>query len=147
MAKWMFLVACFLTSSLVDGQETARPAAEDPVLEKRVLGIASELRCLVCQNQTLADSSAPLALDLRNEVREQLKSGKSERDVVDFMVARYGDFVRYRPPLKASTLLLWGGPFLLLAFGSFLLLRRIRRKALLPELSAEERQQAARLLE
>src|ERR1043165_7034478 len=117
----MFLVACCLTSSLVSGQETARPAAEDPVLEKRVLGIASELRCLVCQNQTLADSNAPLALDLRNEVREQLKSGKSERDVVDFMVARYGDFVRYRQPLKASTLLLWGGPFLLLAFGLLLL--------------------------
>ena len=147
MVKRMFLVACFLTSSLVSGQETARPAAEDPVLEKRVLGIASELRCLVCQNQTLADSNAPLALDLRNEVREQLKSGKSERDVVDFMVARYGDFVRYRPPLKASTLLLWGGPFLLLAFGLLLLLRRIRRKALPPELSPEQRQQAARLLE
>jgi len=147
VVKRMFLVACFLTSSLVSGQETARPAAEDPVLEKRVLGIASELRCLVCQNQTLADSNAPLALDLRNEVREQLKSGKSERDVVDFMVARYGDFVRYRPPLKASTLLLWGGPFLLLAFGLLLLLRRIRRKALPPELSPEERHQAARLLE
>jgi cytochrome c-type biogenesis protein CcmH len=146
VVRWLFFFACLVTSGL-HGQETARPAADDPALEKRVLGIASELRCLVCQNQTLADSNAPLALDLRNEVREQLKSGKSERDVVDFMVARYGDFVRYRPPLKASTLLLWGGPFLLLAFGLFLLLRRIRGKALPPELSAEERQQAARLLE
>jgi len=147
MARWLLLLGCLLISSLVGGQETARPAADDPVLEKRVLDIAAELRCLVCQNQTLADSNAPLALDLRDEVRQQLKNGKSERDVVDFMVARYGDFVRYRPPLKASTVLLWTGPFLLLAFGLFLLLRRIRGKALPPELSDQERQQAARLLE
>jgi len=147
MARWLLLLGCLLISSLVGGQETARPAADDPVLEKRVLDIAAELRCLVCQNQTLADSNAPLALDLRDEVRQQLKNGKSERDVVDFMVARYGDFVRYRPPLKASTVLLWTGPFLLLAFGLFLLSRRIRGKALPPELSDQERQQAARLLE
>jgi cytochrome c-type biogenesis protein CcmH len=146
VARWLLLFACLLTSGLY-GQETARPAADDPALEKRVLGIASELRCLVCQNQTLADSNAPLALDLRNEVREQLKSGKSERDVVDFMVARYGDFVRYRPALKASTVLLWAGPFLLLALGLLLLFLRIGRKAPVPELSAEERQQATRLLE
>src|SRR4029077_14867665 len=104
-------------------------AQEDPALEKRVHDLSSELRCLVCQNQTLADSSAPLAVDLRNQVREQLKGGKSERDVIDFLVARYGDFVLYRPPLKASTVLLWAGPFLLLAFGLFLLVLRIRRKA------------------
>jgi cytochrome c-type biogenesis protein CcmH len=123
-------------------------AQEDPVLEKRVRDLSSELRCLVCQNQTLADSSAPLAVDLRNQVREQLKSGRSERDVVEFLTARYGDFVLYRPPLKASTVLLWAGPFLLLASGLFLLFLRIRRKSPPPpELSAADRERAARLLE
>jgi cytochrome c-type biogenesis protein CcmH len=123
-------------------------AQEDPALEKRVQALSHELRCLVCQNQTLADSNAPLAVDLRNQVREQLKSGKSERDVVDFLVARYGDFVLYRPPLKASTVLLWAGPFILLAFGLFLLFLRIRRKMPLSvELSDTERERAAKLLE
>ena len=122
-------------------------AQEDPALEKRVRDLSSELRCLVCQNQTLADSSAPLAVDLRNQVREQLKSGKSERDVMDFLVERYGDFVLYRPPLKASTVLLWAGPFILLAFGLFLLFLRIKRKVRAPELSDAERARAAKLLE
>ena len=122
-------------------------AQEDPALEKRVRDLSSELRCLVCQNQTLADSSAPLAVDLRNQVREQLKSGKSERDVIDFLVARYGDFVLYRPPLKASTVLLWAGPFILLAFGLFLLFLRIKRRGRAPELSDAERARAAKLLE
>jgi cytochrome c-type biogenesis protein CcmH len=123
-------------------------AQEDPALEKRVQQLSHELRCLVCQNQTLADSNAPLAVDLRNQVREQLKSGKSERDVIDFLVARYGDFVLYRPPLKASTVLLWTGPFILLAFGLFLLFLRIRRKMPPPsELSSAERERAAKLLE
>lgn len=137
MARFL-LAVCFSFNAL---------AQEDAALEKRVHDLSSELRCLVCQNQTLADSQAPLAVDLRNQVREQLKSGKSERDVVEFLVARYGDFVLYRPPLKASTLLLWGGPFLLLVLGLFLLFRTIRRKALPPELSAEDRARAAKLLE
>ena len=123
-------------------------AQDDPALEKRVHQLSSELRCLVCQNQTLADSNAPLAVDLRNQVREQLKSGRSERDVIDFLTARYGDFVLYRPPLKASTVLLWAGPFLLLAFGLLLLFLRMRRKAVPPpELSEAERERAAKLLE
>ena len=109
--------------------------------------VAHELRCLVCQNQTLADSNAELAVDLRNSIREQLARGASEREVLDFMVARYGDFVLYRPPLKASTLALWAGPFVLLAIGVLLLARRLRRKA--PEsapLSEAERTRAAELL-
>jgi cytochrome c-type biogenesis protein CcmH len=102
----------------------------------------------VCQNQTLADSNAPLAVDLRNQIREQLKGGASEREVIDFMVARYGDFVLYRPPLKASTLALWIGPFVLLALGAFLLVRRlVRRRAPEPQLSEAERARAAKLLE
>ena len=122
--------------------------AQDPALEKRVSALAHELRCLVCQNQTLADSNAPLAVDLRNQIREQLKGGASERDVLEFMVARYGDFVLYRPPFKATTLLLWAGPFLLLLAGVAILLRRLRqRSAPAPALSEDERTRAAKLLE
>src|SRR5919106_2786567 len=101
--------------------------AEDPMLEKRVAALADELRCLVCQNQTLADSNAPLAVDLRNQIREQLAKGASERDVVDFMVARYGDFVLYRPPFKASTIALWFGPFIFLILGVWFV-RRVARQ-------------------
>jgi cytochrome c-type biogenesis protein CcmH len=120
----------------------------DPVLEKRVMAVASELRCLVCQNQTLADSHAELAVDLRNSIREQLGRGVSEREVLDFMVARYGDFVLYRPPLKASTLLLWAGPFLFLGLGIFLLVRRLlRKRPEEPPMSDEDRARAARLLD
>jgi cytochrome c-type biogenesis protein CcmH len=123
-------------------------AQADPTLEKRVAGLAHELRCLVCQNQTLAESNAPLAVDLRNQIREQLKAGASEQDVIDFMVARYGDFVLYRPPFKATTIALWLGPFLLLALGIAVLVRRLlRRRVPEPQLSDAERARAARLLE
>ena len=124
-------------------------AAEDPVLEERVTHIASELRCLVCQNQTIADSNADLALDLRNTIREQLKGGASEKEVIGFMVARYGDFVLYNPPLKASTVALWAGPFLLLVAGALLLWRRLKRRRAAPEtqLSDSQRERAAKLLE
>ena len=126
----------------------ARAAADDPALERRVTNLAHELRCLVCQNQTLADSQAPLAVDLRNQVREQLAAGKSEREVVDFMVARYGDFVLYRPPLKATTVLLWVGPFLFLLVGFYVRVRFLRRRQVpAPQLSAEERARAAKLLQ
>ncbi|MGH8723635.1 MAG: cytochrome c-type biogenesis protein [Burkholderiales bacterium] len=122
--------------------------AQNTDLEKRVKELAEELRCLVCQNQTLADSGAPLAVDLRNQIREQLEAGASERDVRDFMVARYGDFVLYRPPLKAATIALWAGPFAFLALGIWLLLRRVRRRpAAEPRLSDADRERAARLLE
>jgi cytochrome c-type biogenesis protein CcmH len=123
-------------------------AQDDPGLDKRVATLAHELRCLVCQNQTLADSNAPLAVDLRNQIREQLKAGKSERDVIGFMVERYGDFVLYRPPFKASTLLLWIGPFLLLALGIWIFYRRVaRRRSAEPQLSETDRARAAKLLE
>jgi cytochrome c-type biogenesis protein CcmH len=121
--------------------------AQDPEMEKRVTALATELRCLVCQNQTLADSNAPLAVDLRNQIREQLKSGKSERDVMEYMVARYGDFVLYRPPLKATTIALWAGPFVFLVLGAWILVRLLRRRAPERELSDAERARAAKLLE
>jgi cytochrome c-type biogenesis protein CcmH len=111
---------------------TALAAQEDPALEKRVAGLAHELRCLVCQNQSLAESNAPLAVDLRNQIREQLAKGASEGDVREFMVARYGDFVLYNPPVKATTWLLWFGPFALLLGGgaiwALVLKRRGRRR-------------------
>jgi cytochrome c-type biogenesis protein CcmH len=106
--------------------EIARP---DPATEGRLKALAEELRCLVCQNQTIADSSAPLALDLRNQIRTQISQGRSDTQIRDYMVERYGDFVLYRPPLRATTVLLWVGPFALLAFGigCWLVISRRRR--------------------
>ena len=121
--------------------------ADDAALDKRVMDLAAELRCLVCQNQSLAESNAGLAVDLRNQIREQLARGASEREVVDFMVARYGDFVLYRPPLKASTFLLWFGPFVLLIAGIYVLIRRIRRQRTMNgQLSEADRLRAEQLL-
>lgn len=136
-----------LSGSSVFGKEAA-PAAEDPVLEQRVTALSGELRCLVCQNQTIADSNAGLAIDLKNQVREKMKQGMSDREIIDYMVARYGDFVLYRPPFKATTLVLWLGPLLLLAAGFFALFRRLarRRKAVEIELSAVDRERASKLL-
>ena len=110
--------------------------------------LAAELRCLVCQNQTIADSNAPLAEDLRNRVREKMRQGSSDSQIIDFMVERYGDFVLYRPPVKATTLLLWFGPLLLLAAGFVVLVRRVLRwrPAQDLEINASERKRAAELL-
>ena len=121
--------------------------ADDAALDRRVMDLAAELRCLVCQNQSLAESNAGLAVDLRNQIREQLARGASEREVVDFMVARYGDFVLYRPPLKASTFFLWFGPFVLLIAGIYVLIRRIRRQRTMNgQLSEADRLRAEQLL-
>ena len=106
--------------------QAAAPA--DAALELRLNHVAEQLRCLVCQNQTIADSHAQLALDLKNEARAQLAQGRSEQDVIDFMVQRYGDFVLYRPPFKPNTWLLWTGPFLLLAAGLATLLYILRQR-------------------
>ncbi len=144
-ARTLLLVALGLAHGAFAGE--AAPAAADPALEDRVTAMATELRCLVCQNQTLADSNAPLAVDLRNQIREKMRQGASERDIVDFMVARYGDFVLYRPPFKASTLLLWLGPLLLLAAGLFTLFFNLtRRRAPENELGEAEHARAAKLL-
>ena len=122
-------------------------SADEAALDKRVMDLAAELRCLVCQNQSLAESNAALAVDLRNQIRAQLARGASEREVVDFMVARYGDFVLYRPPLKASTFLLWFGPFVLLIAGICVLIRRIRLQGKMNrQLSEAERLRAEQLL-
>jgi cytochrome c-type biogenesis protein CcmH len=98
----------------------------DPQIESDYLQLAQELRCLVCQNQNLIDSNAELADDLRREVAKMLKQGKTKQQVSDFMVARYGDFVLYNPPLKPQTYLLWGGPFILMFWGLFMMLKKIK---------------------
>jgi cytochrome c-type biogenesis protein CcmH len=112
------------------------------------MALSNELRCLVCQNQTIADSNAPLAEDLRNQVREKMRQGISDSQIIDFMVARYGDFVLYRPPLKLTTVLLWFGPLLLLAAGFVVLLRRVLRRRPAPdlEMTAAEKKRARTLL-
>lgn len=146
VVKAFVLALLLLLGSAASGGQAA-PAAEDRALEQRVTAIAGELRCLVCQNETIAESHAPLAIDLKNQVREQMKQGTSDREIIDFMVTRYGDFVRYRPPFKASTLLLWLGPLLLLAAGLFTLFFNLaRRRAPENELGEAEHARAAKLL-
>lgn len=128
------LAGCMAFPALAAGPDTdeaARLAAQvsdDPELEARVLELSHKLRCLVCQNESVAESRAPLALDMRNQVREQLAAGKSEREVVDFLVARFGDFVVFTPPFRASTLLLWAGPGVLLVLAVGGLVWRLRRR-------------------
>lgn len=148
---WQLLLVClgFLTfSGSVTAQE-ARLLAEDPELEKRVLNLSEELRCLVCQNETLADSRADLAVDLRREIREQMKAGKSDKEIIAFLTERYGQFVLYRPPVQPSTYLLWFGPFVFLIIGLAVLYRyvRQRREIISPQpLSAADHGRAEELL-
>jgi cytochrome c-type biogenesis protein CcmH len=104
-------------------------AFDDPVLNDRYFALIQEVRCLVCQNQSIADSNAALAADLRREIQSLLAQGKSDFDVADFLIARYGDFVMYRPPVKPLTWALWGGPGLLLAIGGLSFVRIMRRRA------------------
>ena len=111
----LLAVALFGMSQIVLAQSNiAQPLAKDPALEARVMDIAKDLRCLVCQNETIAGSHADLAIDLRNQIQDQLEAGKSKNEIMQYMVDRYGDFVLYKPPVKSSTLVLWLGPFLLL---------------------------------
>jgi cytochrome c-type biogenesis protein CcmH len=138
-----------LLLALCAAQATAKeaaPEAADPALEARMTRITAELRCLVCQNQTIADSQADLAVDLRQQVREKLGQGMSEREVADYLVQRYGDFVLYRPPVKPATWLLWGGPLLLLAAGIIALGLRLLRPRAQDALSPEQQSRSARLL-
>ena len=106
----------------------AAPLAADPVVEKRLQSLSEELRCLVCQNQNIADSHAELADDLRREIRGMIQAGKTDKEIIDFMVARYGDFVLYRPPFKAITVLLWVGPLALMLIGIFALMRYLKQR-------------------
>ena len=132
----------------VNAKEAA-PLVADPALEARVMVIAEELRCLVCQNETIAASHADLAVDLRKQISIKLTQGQSKQQILDFMVERYGDFVLYRPPLKTTTLLLWVGPFALLALAAWVMassIKRRRRAVQPPALSAEDTLRAQQLL-
>ena len=139
-----------LTAALPATAEEAAPLAADPVAEKRLLELSNELRCLVCQNQTIADSNAELAVDLRREIRGMIQAGKTNPEIIDFMVVRYGDFVLYRPPVKGITLLLWGGPIALMLIGFFIMQRYLRQRAKRvakdQPLTADEAQRAEALL-
>ncbi len=148
MKYWLALVLAF-QFALPSHANEAAPLAEDPVVEQRMISIADELRCLVCQNESLASSRADLAQDLRREVRELIKSGKSDQEIRDYLVARYGDFVLYRPTVKPITWMLWFGPFLLLLGAVVVVARLIRRKQRQgkpPELDAAQRAKVQSLL-
>jgi len=131
MKRLLLALALALAGAAAHAAE-AQPVATDPQLESRVDELAAQLRCLVCQNQSLADSHAELALDLKNQVREQLKAGRSSAEVLDYMTRRYGDFVLYKPPWKGSTALLWAGPALLVLIGAGLGWRGVLRHARRP---------------
>lgn len=143
------LIALALVGATHAAQATeAAQLAADPVLEARVMKVAEELRCLVCQNETIAASHADLAVDLRKQIRNKLSEGQSEQQILDFMVERYGDFVLYRPALKASTVLLWVGPFALLLIAAYALTRAIRgRQRRAAPLTPVDADRARRLLE
>lgn len=146
-----------VSSAMPAVAQTAAPSKEaaatafDPVEHKRVLAISEQLRCLVCQNQSIADSNADLAVDLRNQVIEQINAGRTDKEIIDYMVDRYGDFVLYKPPFKASTVILWVGPvalFLIALVAFYMNLRRRKQSAAATErvLSDEEQKRAQALL-
>ena len=125
-----YALALLLLGAPLAAQAKDAPAtADDPALEKRTLALAAELRCLVCQNQTIADSNAGLAVDLRNQVRDMLRAGQTEKQITDYMTQRYGDFVLYRPPVNGSTALLWFGPPVLLVLGGMSLWLVLRQRS------------------
>ncbi len=130
MAKALHWLALAMTLAFTNAMAKEAPlAAADPAIEKRMLSLAAELRCLVCQNQTIADSNAPLAEDLRRQVREMIARGDSDKQIIEFMTQRYGDFVLYRPPLKGTTAALWFGPFALLLGGLTIFIVVLRRRS------------------
>ena len=142
----MVLLLCVLWAQNGSAAD-AVPTEMDPVKAARAVKLADKLRCLVCQNQTIADSNAELANDLRGQIREQIAAGRTDDEILTYMVDRYGDFVLYQPPFKATTVLLWAGPALLLFGGVFILLRNLRRQpAAEASLTDEERERAKRLL-
>jgi len=149
MIRLLLAVVLLLAAPVLLAKEAA-PLAADPEMEKRVNDITSELRCLVCQNQTIADSHAELAIDLKNQVRDMVRNGQTQEQIVDYMVQRYGDFVLYRPPVKSTTILLWTGPFLLLVIGLMVLVINLRqRSTLVPDdapLTSEENEKLKTLL-
>lgn len=143
------LLICLLASVVMAQVQEEEVPSDDPVIEQRLANISKELRCLQCQNQTLADSPAGLAADMRREIRAQMKAGKSDQEVIAFLTQRYGDFILYRPRVTFTTYLLWFGPFVLLLAALYGLFRYIKlRRDFIPEkpLSVEERRRAEEML-
>ena len=143
------LAALLLGLAGIAWGQASEIANADPAVEARLKALAEELRCLVCQNQTIADSSAPLAVDLRNQIRGQIGQGRSDSQIRDYMVERYGDFVLYKPPFQATTLVLWLGPPALIAAGIvafFLVVRRRRAAPAAAEVSPKRRKELENLL-
>jgi cytochrome c-type biogenesis protein CcmH len=143
------IVLAFLSFATLPARAQVAQPLEDPAIEARMKNLTRQLRCLVCQNETLADSQAPLAEDLRREIREQIKAGRTDQEIMAYATQRYGDFVLYNPPVKATTYLLWFGPFVLLLLGTAVLYRYLKRRRELIQvvpLTAEERRRAERLL-
>ncbi|MBL1260730.1 MAG: cytochrome c-type biogenesis protein CcmH [Thiotrichaceae bacterium] len=144
----LMLLSAMVVSPLVQAKEATLMQA-DAVLEKRVMALAYELRCLVCQNQSLGDSHSKFAIDMRTEIRDQMRLGQDDEQVTEFMVQRYGDFIRFRPPVKSTTYLLWFGPFILLALGAvvlFISLKIRKRTVKTMPMSDEDRKRADALL-
>ncbi|MGK2953151.1 MAG: cytochrome c-type biogenesis protein [Thiobacillus sp.] len=137
------LLALSLPAAAVDTLIPAQPNAEDPVIEARLINLADDLRCLVCQNESLAGSHAELAEDLRREIREQMKAGKNDQEVVAYLTERYGDFVLYRPPFKPVTYLLWLGPVLFLGIGGGAWYMTLRRRRAVQDIPVDEKKLAA----
>jgi cytochrome c-type biogenesis protein CcmH len=143
------LLICLLASVVVAQVQEEEVPSDDPVIEQRLANLSKQLRCLQCQNQTLADSPAGLAADLRREIRVQMKAGKSDQEIIAFLTQRYGDFILYKPRVTFTTYLLWFGPFVLLLGGLYVLFRYIKqRRDLITEkpLSADEHRRAEELL-
>ena len=128
MPKVLLALLALCLAAAVHAADAPLTAAE-PELEAKMLRISSELRCLVCQNETIAASHAELAVDLRNQIRDMLRQGQSEQQIIDYMTARYGDFVLYRPPVKGATFLLWFGPTVLMVGGLAALVLVLRRRS------------------
>jgi cytochrome c-type biogenesis protein CcmH len=143
MKIWLAIFLAFQFALPVHANEAA-PLAEDPVVEQRLIVIAEELRCLVCQNESLAGSRADLALDLRRELRTLIKSGKSDAEIKKYLVDRYGDFILYNPPVKPTTWLLWFGPLALLLLAGWVMLNVIRRSQRQTEPQVPDAQQRAK---
>jgi cytochrome c-type biogenesis protein CcmH len=145
----LLVLLCLIASFTVGQVRRPRPVTDDPAVEERLKNLSHELRCLVCQNETLADSRADLAEDLRDEIRQQIKAGKSDKEIITFLTERYGQFILYRPQVTPTTYLLWFGPFVLLLAGLAVLFRYIKqRRDMIAEqpLSSEERRRAEELL-
>jgi len=152
MTRWRFasiLFICLVASVVVAQVREEEIPSDDPVIEQRLANLSKQLRCLQCQNQTLADSPAGLAADLRREIRVQMKAGKSDQEIIAFLTQRYGDFILYKPRVTFTTYLLWFGPFVLLLGGLYVLFRYIKqRRDLISEqpLTVDERRRAEELL-